>query len=163
MSVNVVIAYIGLGSNQDNPSQQIAQAQRELGSAEDCEVLVASSCFSSRPMGPQDQDDYCNAVVCLKTRLTADNLLAHLQSIEQKLGRQRKIKWGPRVIDLDLLLYGDDEIETPGLTVPHPGIAERDFVLVPLDEIAPNQRVPGKGLVKELLSQLKETYLVKVT
>ncbi len=162
MSVNPVIAYVGLGSNQDNPSQQIAYAQQQLGLLDGCKILVASSCFVSRPMGPQDQDDYCNSVVCLQTRLAPEELLTALQSIEKKLGRQRKVKWGPRVIDLDLLLYGDDEIETAGLTVPHPGIAERDFVLVPLEEIAPDQRVPGKGLVKELLSQLKETYLVKM-
>lgn len=162
MVAKSVIAYVGLGSNQNDPSRQIARAQQELGLIEGCKILKVSSCFSSRPMGPQDQDDYCNSVVCLKTTISAKELLTELQSIEKKQGRQRKVKWGPRVIDLDLLLYGDCEIAKPELTVPHPGIAERDFVLVPLDEIAPDQRVPGKGLVKELLIQLKETYLVKV-
>jgi len=105
-------------------------------------------------MGPQDQPDYLNAVVGLQTRLAALNLLRELQNIEHQHGRVRNgERWGPRTLDLDLLLYADDIIDSPDLSVPHPGIAERAFVLLPLAEIAPDLIVPNKGTVSELLVQ----------
>jgi len=105
-------------------------------------------------MGPQDQPDYLNAVVGLQTTLAAFDLLSELQNIEHVHGRVRDgERWGPRTLDLDLLLYADEIISTPRLSVPHPGIAERSFVLLPLAELAPDLTVPNKGTVSKLLNQ----------
>ena len=101
-------------------------------------------------MGPQDQPDYINAVAGVETALSAEALLEGLQAIEQAHARVRTGHWGPRTLDLDILLYGDDTIERPQLTVPHPGIVERNFVLVPLSELAPRLSVPGLGVVQDL-------------
>lgn len=108
-------------------------------------------------MGPQDQPEYLNAVVELQTTLSALDLLSELQNIEQLYGRVRDgEQWGPRTLDLDLLLYGDEIIDTPNLSVPHPGIAERSFVLLPLSELAPDLIVPNKGTVSKLLGQCRQ-------
>lgn len=108
-------------------------------------------------MGPQDQPDYMNAVVSLRTQLDAHELLHLLQSIEQDHGRLRDgTRWGARTLDLDLLMYGDNIIDTPTLTVPHAGIAERSFVLLPLSELSPNLHIPTHGLITELLSQCRQ-------
>ncbi len=105
-------------------------------------------------MGPQDQPDYLNAVVGLQTELSAFHLLSELQHIEYSHGRTRDgERWGPRTLDLDLLLFADEIIDTPKLSVPHPGIAERSFVLLPLAELAPDLIVPNKGSVSNLLDQ----------
>ena len=102
--------------------------------------------YRSAPLGPQDQPDFVNAVVLVETGLEARALLDGLQAIEADLGRRREsVQWGPRVIDLDLLLYGDLVVDEPGLTVPHPRMHERNFVLLPLREIAPDVEIPGRG------------------
>jgi len=120
-------------------------------------AVVCSSVYETDPMGPQDQPDYLNAVVSMQTELSACELLSELQRIENQHGRVRDGKrWGPRTLDLDLLLYASETIETPDLSVPHPGIAERSFVLLPLAELAPDYIVPNKGTVSKLLDQCRQ-------
>ena len=149
-----VIAYVGLGSNQDNPVGQVRHALAELAVLPATRLFVSSRIYRSAPLGPANQPDYINAVAALETRLPADTLLAALQAIESRHGRVRgPVRWGPRTLDLDLLLYGDAVIDAPDLQVPHPGLPERVFVLYPLNEIAPRLAVPGRGTVRELLQQ----------
>jgi 2-amino-4-hydroxy-6-hydroxymethyldihydropteridine diphosphokinase len=113
-----------------------------------------SSLYRSPPMGPQDQPDYINAVAELETGLSAAELLSLLQAIEDQQGRVRgAARWGPRTLDLDILIYGQAQIKAPKLTVPHPGIAERPFVLYPLAEIAPDLEIPGCGALQKLLDR----------
>lgn len=150
----VVIAYVGLGSNVDDPVAQVRGALRELGDLPDTRCIRESSLYLSRPVGPVKQPDFVNAVAALETRLRAESLLARLQSIETGHGRRRGVgpKWGPRPLDLDILLYGDRRIETPWLTLPHREMATRAFVLYPLLEIAsPGLYVPGAGPLLELV------------
>ncbi|WP_432743686.1 2-amino-4-hydroxy-6-hydroxymethyldihydropteridine diphosphokinase [Methylobacter sp. G7] len=149
-----VVAYIGLGSNLANPVEQIQAARTAITQLADVQELAFSSLYHSAPMGPQDQPDYVNAVIGVKTGLPPIALLRCLQRIENAQGRVRKSeRWGARTLDLDILIYGDQMIELPDLTVPHVGIAERAFVLYPLYEIAPQLLVPGKGNIAGLLDQ----------
>ncbi|MDH5516590.1 MAG: 2-amino-4-hydroxy-6-hydroxymethyldihydropteridine diphosphokinase [Gammaproteobacteria bacterium] len=154
MSVQV---FIGLGSNLDNPGQQIRHALRELSELESSRLLKDSGLFKSPPLGPQDQPDYLNAVALLQTELEAESLLDHLQAIENRHGRVRSRRWGERTLDLDILLYGDKQIHTARLTVPHIGLAEREFVLYPLEKIQPDLVVPGKGQLKDLIKACPRT------
>jgi 2-amino-4-hydroxy-6-hydroxymethyldihydropteridine diphosphokinase len=148
-----LMAYIGIGSNLDDPVSQVQEALEELDGIPDSVLVSQSSLYASKPMGPADQPDYVNAVAALDTLLSAGELLQALQKIEQRLGRERDgEKWGPRIIDLDLLLYGKKTIKTDTLTVPHPGLHERDFVIIPLAEIAGNLNIPGKGLLSTLIA-----------
>jgi 2-amino-4-hydroxy-6-hydroxymethyldihydropteridine diphosphokinase len=148
-----LMAYIGIGSNLDDPVSQVKEALEELDGIPDSVLVSQSSLYASKPMGPADQPDYVNAVAALDTLLSAGELLQALQKIEQRLGRERDgEKWGPRIIDLDLLLYGKKTIKTDTLTVPHPGLHERDFVIIPLAEIAGNLNIPGKGLLSTLIA-----------
>jgi 2-amino-4-hydroxy-6-hydroxymethyldihydropteridine diphosphokinase len=117
------------------------------------ELEARSSLYASEPMGPTDQPDYVNAVARLRSRLAPDALLDGLQAIEQRHGRQRDRHWGPRTLDLDILTYADEVISSPRLKIPHPGIAERNFVLVPLAEIDSLLEVPGLGPVQALLQR----------
>jgi 2-amino-4-hydroxy-6-hydroxymethyldihydropteridine diphosphokinase len=145
--------YVGIGSNLDDPEQQVRRALKALATLPDTTLLRYSSLYRSLPMGPQDQPDYINAVAELETTLPALRLLGLLQAIETQQGRVRgPVKWGPRTLDLDLLVYGRAQIAKATLTVPHPGIAERVFVLYPLAEIAPGLDIPGLGPLQELLS-----------
>jgi 2-amino-4-hydroxy-6-hydroxymethyldihydropteridine diphosphokinase len=158
-----VRAYIGLGSNLDNPVAQVLEAVEELVMIPDTILAARSSLYSGRPMGPEEQPDYVNAVVALDTLLSADELHRALVSIEDQQGRTRDgEKWGPRIIDLDLLLYGNSTIDTDTLTVPHPGMHERDFVIVPLEEIAGNVKIPGKGFLYSLINKCKSHSLKKL-
>jgi 2-amino-4-hydroxy-6-hydroxymethyldihydropteridine diphosphokinase len=156
LSAYWVPAYVGLGSNLNKPAEQVALALRELEELPDTRLVAVSALYSNPPMGPQDQPDYVNAVAGLLTRKTPIELLLLLQSLEQQLGRVRSEgdRWGPRIIDLDLLVYGQSQISVPGLNLPHPGILERNFVLFPLRDIAPSLRVPGQGVVNILAQQL---------
>jgi 2-amino-4-hydroxy-6-hydroxymethyldihydropteridine diphosphokinase len=147
-------AYIGLGSNLDNPRDQVLDALRELALEEGIQLLAQSSLFLSEPMGPQDQPEFINAVAVIETTLEPLVLLEVLQAIEKKHARKRERHWGPRTLDLDLLLYGEERISHPDLTVPHPGIPERSFVLLPLREVAPGLAIEGLGNVDELLQKL---------
>ncbi|RDV24205.1 2-amino-4-hydroxy-6-hydroxymethyldihydropteridine diphosphokinase [Alteromonas aestuariivivens] len=140
--------YIGLGSNLGDSREHLRTALSELDSIESTRRLRTSSFYSSSPMGPQNQADFINAVCLLETTLPPHDLLAQLQGIENHHGRERKDeRWGPRTLDLDILLYGNHTVATDDLTIPHYGLAEREFVLVPLFEIAPNMVMPdGKPL-----------------
>ncbi|RME32818.1 MAG: 2-amino-4-hydroxy-6-hydroxymethyldihydropteridine diphosphokinase [Gammaproteobacteria bacterium] len=153
----MIRCYVGLGSNLAGPRRQVAQALQELGRMRDCRLAVTSSLYLSQPMGPQDQPEYVNAVAALDSLLPPLALLAELQAIERAHGRVREgERWGPRTLDLDLLLYGDLVMESEALTLPHPGIGEREFVLHPLAEIAPELEVPGLGRVRDLLSRVDD-------
>ena len=146
-----VTAYLGLGSNLDDPIEQITRAFDELAQVAGCELTAVSALYQSSPMGPADQPDYINAGAQLKTRLGPLELLQAMQGIELAHGRERKERWGARTLDIDLLLYGDEVIDLEGLTVPHPGLHLRNFVLYPLHELAPGIEIPGRGLLGELM------------
>jgi 2-amino-4-hydroxy-6-hydroxymethyldihydropteridine diphosphokinase len=158
----VATAYIGLGSNLGQPRQQIKDALAELGALKNSELLTASSLYCSPPMGPADQPDYINAVARLATTLLPLQLLEALQRIEQAHHRMRKRHWGERTLDLDLLLYDDLEMLVPKLQIPHPGITQRAFVLLPLLEIAPQIVIPEKGLAIKYRQKLKDQEIVKL-
>ena len=146
------LAYIGMGSNLEQPLDQLQRALTELRDIPGSSLQASSSFYISSPMGPADQPDYVNAVAALRTELSPLDLLDQLQQIEQAHGRQRGPRWGPRTLDLDLLLYGDQFILNDRLSVPHPGIGERAFVLLPLAELAPELEIPGLGIVSDLLA-----------
>ena len=160
----MIEVYIGLGSNLMNPEEQIRQARITISKQADIIEIDFSSLYASSPMGPQDQPDYVNAVMRVKTGLSAIELLRVLQEIENNQGRVRKgERWGARTLDLDLLLYADQQVDTPDLIVPHTGLSERAFVLYPLQEIAPDDLfVPGKGDIKQLISQCPLDGLEKI-
>lgn len=149
-------SYIALGSNLDDPLAQVRKAIVELGQLPQSRVLAVSGLYRSAPMGPADQPDYINAVVALETALSPHALLDALQAIEQAHGRVRGAqRWGPRSLDLDVLLYDQQVFGDQRLTIPHPGIAGRAFVLYPLQEIVSEDfEIPGHGALKTLLSGL---------
>ncbi|MGQ0592942.1 MAG: 2-amino-4-hydroxy-6-hydroxymethyldihydropteridine diphosphokinase [Gammaproteobacteria bacterium] len=158
-----VRCYVGLGSNLDDPVLQVRRGLTALAALPDTTVIQPSSLYRSPPMGPPGQPDYVNAVCSLATRLPAPRLLAHLQSIESRHGRVRgPARWGPRILDLDLLLYGDAELCGSDLTVPHPGLAQRAFVLYPLLEIAPGLEVPTLGPIASLIRNCPIAGLEKI-
>ena len=144
------VCYIGLGSNLGNPAEQVERAIEFLRAVPQIRLLSRSSLYSSGPIGPVDQPDYVNAVAKISTTLDARGLLRALKEIERLRGRKRGVRWGPRLIDLDLLLFGDEEIDELNLKVPHPGIACRNFVLLPLAEVAPGLVVPGLGRIADI-------------
>ncbi len=149
-----VPAYVGLGSNLGDPARQVGEAIERLSDVPESRLVASSHLYRSQPMGRPDQPDFVNAVACLLTALSARSLLEALLEIETAAGRRRNgERWGPRVLDLDLLLYGQRKIDEPGLRVPHPGIAERNFVLFPLREIAPYAHVPEVGTVAGLAAR----------
>lgn len=150
--IDAATAWIGLGSNLEDPVAQVTRALAELDAIEGSYLLRNSSLYASPPMGPPDQPEYVNAVAGLLTTLTPEALLDALQAIEQAHDRVRGgERWGPRTLDLDLLLYDDRRIDTPRLTLPHPGLHQRAFVLQPLAEVAPELVVPGCGPLQDLL------------
>jgi 2-amino-4-hydroxy-6-hydroxymethyldihydropteridine diphosphokinase len=157
-------AYVGLGSNLKDPAAQVQRGFKELEQLPDTRLIAVSPLYSNPPMGPQEQPDYVNAVAGLLTRQTPEQLLASLQALEQQLGRVRKEgdRWGPRIIDLDLLVYGQVQLSSPGLNLPHSGISERNFVLLPLRDIAPTLLVPGQGIVNELAQHVDSTGLQRI-
>ena len=144
--------YIGLGSNLQQPLQQVEQALTELNLLASTHLQACSGWYQSRAVGPGQQPDYINGVALLQTELSADTLLAALQQIENRHHRRRDLRWGARTLDLDLLLFGDQLIDTPTLTVPHPRIAERNFVLYPLAELNPTLVIPPDQPIKTLLA-----------
>ena len=149
--------YIGLGSNLDDPIRHVTDALVDLNNLEHTHLVSDSGLFKSPPMGPKDQDDYINAVALLETELEAELLLDQLQSIENLHGRVRTRHWGERTLDLDILLYGDETINTERLTVPHEGLGEREFVLYPLQKIVPDINIPGKGSLMQLIKRCPES------
>lgn len=149
-----ILSYIGLGSNLADPVRQLQCAREAIKQIPGVTERAFSSLYRSKPMGPQDQPDYVNAAMAITTCLAAHELLRALQSIETQQGRVRQgERWGPRTLDLDILLYGGQQIATADLVVPHPGIAVRAFVLYPLHEIAPGLTIPGLGSLAALLER----------
>ena len=141
-------AYVGLGSNLNMPTRQVETALEQLGDIPLTRLVAASSLYRSAPFGGIEQPDFVNAAAALLTRLGPGELLDELQGIETRQGRERgDTRWGPRVLDLDLLVHGAAVVDQAGIRVPHPGIAERNFVLLPLQEIAPELVIPGLGRV----------------
>ena len=152
-----VLAYVGLGSNLVSPLSQVRRAIAELAQLPASRLVAVSRIYQSRPMGPADQPDYINAVAAVETRLAPLELLDGLQAIEQAHQRKRGAeRWGPRTLDLDLLLFGEQRIQNDRLTVPHAGIAERSFVLQPLLDIDAALRLPGGEPVQQLLAALPD-------
>jgi 2-amino-4-hydroxy-6-hydroxymethyldihydropteridine diphosphokinase len=147
----VTVAFVGLGANLDDPRMHVSQALGELAAIADTRVVKASSLYRSAPVGHAAQPDFINAVAELATGLSAHDLLAELQAIEARHGRRRSFANAARTLDLDLLLYGGETVRDQTLTLPHPRMHERAFVLLPLLEIAPAAVVPGHGPARELL------------
>lgn len=155
--------YIGLGSNMSQPVDQLLQAVSTIAQLAQTTMQRCSSFYASRPMGPQDQPDYVNAVVKIKTQLAPHDLLSALQRIELDQGRERKgQRWGPRTLDLDILLIDEQVIETEDLIVPHPGMKSREFVLYPLYEIAPDIMLPCGNSLIFVLNNVSTNGLVKI-
>lgn len=144
-------AYVGLGSNLEHPREQVRAAFDELAALPETRLVSRSALYRSAPVGFEAQPDFVNAVARIDTALTPFRLLAELQAIEKRHGRERSFPGAPRTLDLDLLLYGDTVITSPSLTLPHPRMHERSFVLRPLAEIAPAASVPGRGTAEDLL------------
>ncbi len=148
-------AWLGLGSNLQQPVSQLKDALGRLGRVEGIQILKASALYRTPPWGDDQQDDFINAVVQIETDLDPIALLHVLQSVENKMGRQRSgRRWGPRLIDIDLLLYGNQQFRSEELELPHPRMHERAFVLVPLCELEKTVTIPGHGVAQELLQQL---------
>jgi 2-amino-4-hydroxy-6-hydroxymethyldihydropteridine diphosphokinase len=143
-------AYVGIGSNLQSPRDRALEAIERMSTLDATRIVLRSQLYLTRPMGPLDQPDFINAAVGLLTQLSARDLLAGLLGIERSMGRDRQERWGPRVIDLDLLWMVDSAIDEPGLTVPHPGVSTRNFVLYPLADIAPTIKIPRVGIVLDL-------------
>jgi 2-amino-4-hydroxy-6-hydroxymethyldihydropteridine diphosphokinase len=149
-----VRAWVGLGGNTGDPVATLRAAFEAIAALPETELLRQSSLYRTPAWGPVPQPEYINAVVLLQTRLDAGELLAGLLEIERAFGRQRLERWGPRSLDLDLLLYGDEVIDLPGLRVPHPHLHERAFMLVPLVEVDPQARIPEIGSARDALAAL---------
>ncbi|SIT11435.1 2-amino-4-hydroxy-6-hydroxymethyldihydropteridine diphosphokinase [Neptunomonas antarctica] len=143
--------YIGLGSNLESPRQQVTTALEELKQIPGCTLLSSSSLYRSDPVGPAGQPDYVNAVALLDTALTPEALLDQLQILEQQHRRVRHTHWGPRTLDLDIIMFGDLIINSDRLAVPHPFAGERNFVLWPLSEISPGLIFPDGRSINDLL------------
>jgi len=144
-------AYIGVGSNLEDPRAQVLAALERLGDLPKTHLVLASRLYRSHPFGPIAQPDFVNAVAGILTQLDPQTLLSELHAIESAMGRPRRHeRWGPRVVDLDLIAYGRERRNEAELTLPHPGIVERNFVLYPLAEIAPDLELPGSGRVADL-------------
>ena len=150
----MALAYIGLGANLDQPQQQLEQALHELAQLPGSKLLAQSSLYHSKPVGPQDQPDYVNAIALLETQLEPIALLDALQQLEQDHGRIRKRHWGERTLDLDIILIDKQVIDSDRLQVPHPHAQQRSFVLIPLSEINPKLTFPNGIALEQLLTGL---------
>jgi 2-amino-4-hydroxy-6-hydroxymethyldihydropteridine diphosphokinase len=148
-------AYVALGSNLSDPRRQVEGAFQALADLADARLVARSSLWRSQPLGPQDQPEFVNAAAGLVTTLAPQDFLASLKALERKLGKtDPAMRWGPRVIDLDLLVFADLRVDDPGLTLPHPGLPQRNFVLYPLSEIAAELWVPGLARVCRLCERV---------
>ena len=157
-------AYVGLGSNLQMPSRQVEAAIALLDEIPRTRLVARSSLYRSAPFGGVEQPDFVNAVAALLTRLPPGELLDELHGIESRQGRERDdTRWGPRILDLDLLVHGAAVIDEPGIRVPHPGIGERNFVLLPLREIAPDLVIPGLGRVAVIPVNTDEPGISRIT
>lgn len=159
----MTLAYVGLGSNLDDPQHQINVAIAALDELHSTRLSRHSSVYRSAPCGLIDQPDFMNAVAELETDLDAASLLANLLELERRLGRRRDgPRWGPRRIDLDLLAYGDETSLSDGLQLPHPRIGERAFVLMPLAELVPDLELVGIGVIKDLLRDIDTRHCMRI-
>lgn len=157
-------AYVAIGSNLSSPHEQVARAFEGLAKLPDTQLWLRSRLYASAPMGPQDQPPFVNAAAGLLTQLDAPSLLAQLQALESAMGRAPPAyRWGPRVIDLDLLLHGVARYESTELRLPHPGLLERNFVLYPLCDIAPEMEILNHGRVWDLARRLGDAGLHALT
>lgn len=150
----MIKVYIALGSNISPRHQHLKNAVNDLSQLENVEVIASSSVYETEPVGFTDQNDFLNMVVEVNTTLSAEQLLEKCQEIEQGLGRKRIVRWGPRTIDLDILLYNHENIETEHLIVPHPRMHERAFVLIPLIQLNDQVKLPSGKSLKAKLDQL---------
>jgi len=158
--VNWIPAYVGLGSNLHDPPAQVRRALAALAAVPASLVVRTSPLYGSKPLGTVAQPDFCNAVAGLLTQLDAATFFAQLRALEQQLGRDpKRERWGPRVIDLDLLVFGRERRGDAALTLPHPGLAEREFVLAPLCDVAPDLDVPGLGRVARMATRSSLNHL----
>jgi 2-amino-4-hydroxy-6-hydroxymethyldihydropteridine diphosphokinase len=156
-------AYVGVGSNLDGPAAQVSRALDALTRIPSSKLVTRSPLYRTPPFGAVAQPAFVNAAAGMLTRLAPEQLLAELRALERELGRQApRERWGPRVIDLDLLVVGQERRATESLALPHPGIAERDFVLYPLADIAPDLEVPGLGRVWKLRERVADRGVVKL-
>ena len=164
--MEVVSAYIGLGSNLQSPIAQVERALVELAELPHSRMIRASSLYRSAPMVADGdlaaQPDYINAVAQIETTLSPHQLLTQLQQLEQQHQRRRERRWGPRSLDLDLLLYGNEIVVSADLQVPHPGLCERSFVLIPLLEIGPNLRLPDNRMLADVVSACSRAGLIAI-
>jgi 2-amino-4-hydroxy-6-hydroxymethyldihydropteridine diphosphokinase len=162
--ISPIEVYIGVGSNLSNPRLQVRNAIAQITQAENITLIRASSLYISKPMGPQDQDDYVNAVVCIETNLAPLELLDTLQAFENQAGRVRKDnRWGARILDLDILLFGELVMDTQRLTLPHYGIKEREFVIFPLEEITEEFILPDGDSVKFLSQSIEHNGMKRIS
>jgi 2-amino-4-hydroxy-6-hydroxymethyldihydropteridine diphosphokinase len=162
--ISPIEVYIGVGSNLSNPRLQVRNAIAQITQAENITLISASSLYISKPMGPQDQDDYVNAVICIETNLAPLELLDTLQAFENQAGRVRKDnRWGARILDLDILLFGELVMDTQRLTLPHYGIKEREFVIFPLEEITEEFILPDGDSVKFLSQSIEHNGMKRIS
>lgn len=154
--------FIGLGSNLKDPAAQLARAVAELAALPGTTLVAQSSFYASRPVGPQDQPDFINGAAWLRTTLSPHQLLDHLQAIEQAHGRERLQHWGPRTLDLDILVYGDQVLDDERLTVPHRELANRDFALQPLLDLQPELVLPEGEAIADLRRRCPDNRLRKL-
>jgi 2-amino-4-hydroxy-6-hydroxymethyldihydropteridine diphosphokinase len=158
-----VPAYVGVGSNLDDPVQQVMAALARLAQLADCRLVMCSPLYRSAPLGPQDQPHFINAVAGMLTTLEPLGLLRTLKALELTLGRSAPVvRWGARRIDFDLLIHGGTRASDPELTLPHPGMPTRNFVLYPLCAIAADLWVPALGTVRELTAQVSAAGLERL-
>lgn len=154
--------FIALGSNLDDPAGKVKQGFAAISRLRGTRLAAQSSLYASAPVGYADQPDFINAVAEVETALAPRALLDALQAIEREHGRERRFRDGPRTLDLDLLLYGEQRIDEPGLSLPHPRMHERAFVLAPLVEIAPGSVIPGKGPAADWLARCTDQTITRV-
>ena len=148
-------AFVGIGSNLGDREVNFRRAVELLSAEDGIDVVAVSEIRETDPVGPVEQGPFLNGAVRIETDLAPRELPERLLAVEARLGRVRRERWGPRTIDLDLLLYGDDFVDEPGLTVPHARLHERRFALEPLSDLAPSLEIPGKGPISALLAELE--------
>jgi 2-amino-4-hydroxy-6-hydroxymethyldihydropteridine diphosphokinase len=148
-------AFVGIGSNLGDREANLRAAVELLSAEEGIEVVAASEIRETEPVGPVEQGPFLNGALQLRTSLEPRELLQRLRSVENRIGRVRDKRWGPRTIDLDLLLYGNESIDEPGLTIPHPRLHERRFALEPLADLDPGLEIAERGPVSALLAELE--------
>lgn len=147
-------AYVAIGSNLQDPQRQVCAAFGHIAMLPATRLQAKSALYVTQPMGPQDQPNYINAVAGVLTQLNARELLDALLQVERQMGRDRRERWGPRVIDLDLIWMAGQCVDEPDLQVPHPGVSDRNFVLYPLADIAPSLKIPAHGTVSVLKARV---------